>query len=340
MYGDEMRPFLVRARGSRRALDAFVGSDPTGRHVAVVKDGKVTLLDTWNGGEHELAGADATDDPNPYGPHRAVSFDAGRHAAWAELARGGASRIVVRRLDDGSRAADRCRPGAAVAVRSRRDRARWLWIWTIDKDTDTNGKREIPRARTSLGDRACRGPVASTAATAGRATRRTAVARVRDGAVAKAEPVRSVCSPVAILVRTPDKAIVRRDDDGENVLVPADCAGRIVHADQPSKSLWVACMAKARPDKHGFQKAPLHRFGLDGHDDLHLTVQIDEHDEWDAGDPLLYALEHKFVNVTTGTVGKAINGPPYMFWDDRVLYMGDDGPLCTSSRPASAASSR
>lgn len=326
-HGDELRPFLLRAAGAGEALDAFVGGDSTGRHVAVVKKSRVTLLDTWAGTEHEIAGADASDDPNPYGPHRAVSFDAGRHAAWTELADGGASRIVVRNLDDGTE--QRVDAGPAPLWRFDLDASgRWLWIWTIDRDTDKNGTREIPRAKTSLSDRACRGPVDVYGSYGWQGDEPTLMlARVRDGAVAKAEPGALGVLAGGVVVRRADKALVRRDDDGEKIIVPAECAGRIVHADEPSKSLWVACMAKARPDRHGFQKAPLHRFGLDGHDDLRLTVQIDEHDEWDAGDPLLYTLEDKYVNVATGTVGKAISGPPYMFWDDRVLYIGDDGPF-------------
>jgi hypothetical protein len=315
--GDELRTYLVRAAGPGEPIDAFVGSDPTGRHVAFVKEGgRLALLDTWRGGELEIPRADVADDPNPLGPHRAVSFDAGHHAAWAEQV-GSTSRIVVRDLDDGSQR--HIEVGSAPLWRFQlHSSGRWLWAWTIEKDTDGNGKLEIPHATTTLGDRFCRGEVSVSSHHGWQGDHVTRkVALVEDGAVLQPAADAIGILAGALLLRKPDSSIVRRSDDGEHVLVPAECAGRIVHSDDPSESLWVACMADPGATAH---QGPLHRYGFEAHEDMHLTVRVEEYDVWTASDPHLYTVEKVFVNPTTGTVGRRIGKSTHLFWEDGVLF--------------------
>ncbi len=323
LFGDEMKPYLVREPGAGEEVDAFVGYDETGRHLAVVSGGTMRLVDTWTNHEHPIAGADAKDDPNPYGPHRAVSFDAGHRAAWSELGKDQRSRIVVRDLDEGSEL--RIDAGAGLLWRFDLDASgQWLWIWSVTSDTDKDGTLELPHARTSLGDRFCRGPVSVSGHYGWNGdTAVLAVAPVRAGAVPEQLDALGVLGG-ELVFRKPDKSIVRRGPDGEHELVPASCAGRVVHSDEGQRSIWVACMSSAKPDMLDFSLAPLHRFGRDGHDDTKLVIQVGPTDEWRQGDPLLLASD-QYVNVTTGTIGRSISGPPYAFFEDRVLYVPAEG---------------
>jgi hypothetical protein len=72
--GDAMELYLVLGGGDGTRIDAFVGQSDDGRWLAVVRGGKVELVDGQTGEVRELRGADAESDGRPGAPHRAATF--------------------------------------------------------------------------------------------------------------------------------------------------------------------------------------------------------------------------------------------------------------------------
>ncbi len=78
LYGDRPIPYFIQGAGPGEPLDAYVLRDATGRHLLVVKDGKLLLLDTRAQVATDLTarGAPKGADGYPFLGHAGASFDA------------------------------------------------------------------------------------------------------------------------------------------------------------------------------------------------------------------------------------------------------------------------
>lgn len=161
-FGDAMRPYLVLGAGAGIALDAFVAADRSGNHVAYVQDGKLRVHDVVRGTTLDLSalGANANDDANPFGAHRALSFDRDGGRLLYLRDRGANTVAVVRDVERGSEA--ELSFGAGLVWRAAFSREGDYVIGSVvANDTDGDGKLSLPTMRTSLSKRGCRGPVTS-----------------------------------------------------------------------------------------------------------------------------------------------------------------------------------
>ncbi len=230
VYGDRMRPYLVTAPGAGEPIDAFVAADPRGRFVAVIESEKVVLVDTYTGRRLELPDADPRDDPSPFGPHRAASFDAsGRHLLT--IAKGEAAAVEVRDLQTG--ATTRIAAGSGRLWRARIDGA-YVVLRVVDA--------HWPAPITWLARRGCRGTVASYGVMGMTGDQpQTRVAPI-DGGPARDVP--DLIRPLgdALLRRQESGALVLERRDGTLVeIASARCNGVLREADPASGRVLVAC---------------------------------------------------------------------------------------------------
>lgn len=248
MRGDAMRPYLVMGDGDGEALDDLVDGTPDGRHLAVVRDGRLLLIDTVANTTTDLSalGADATVDRAPFERNRAGSFDArGERFVWI---RGTAesARAMVRSLRDGT---DR----ALAAVPGRLDRAwvdpggAWLVVRSVTRDTDGDGRLTPPRANTTLSAGVCRGPVFSYSGggTSGDAAE-TWIAPAAGGSLRSVRELAAVVGPFAVLRRADGALDAVTPDGAVRPWTPADCKGRVVALSRPLERALVVCSGRWR----------------------------------------------------------------------------------------------
>jgi hypothetical protein len=242
-YGDALRPYLIVGSGEGEAMDAWVGSDPTGRWVAMIQGGKLVLVDTRSGARTDLSarGASAKDDANPFGPHRAASFDrTGERMVYIKDAGGGRETVVVRSLATGDEVEIDPGPGLLWRADLAGD-GRWVRLYMVARDTDGDGKLTLPVVMTSLSDRACRGPIMSysTQGMQGDAPEERLVPAAGGAPVAGDD----VVTPLgAGLVRRVNGALVLEDAGGQKLeLAPAACAARVFWVDHARELVLAAC---------------------------------------------------------------------------------------------------
>ena len=160
-YGDALQAYLIMPDGPGEPIDAYVTADPLGNYIVFVRDGGLILLDIRSAVEVNLSqnGANSADDPNPFGPHRAASFDAsGELLQYFRLRDDGEEILVVREVATGVER--EVEPGGGLLWRAHlsADGTAIVAAMVVD-DTDGSGGLEMPIIRTSLSDRHCRGPI-------------------------------------------------------------------------------------------------------------------------------------------------------------------------------------
>jgi hypothetical protein len=170
LLGDAVAPYLFWSTGTATGdtasvgmerLEEFLGSDPTGRWLSIVRDGRVALVDARTGQETDLASSTEQFRGNGrgYQPRAPVSFDVvGRRVLYQ---RGdGASRVaVVRDLESGAEHVLDTQGGLLVAARLFGET--WATVDVVLEDTDGSGALESPEIFSTLAPLSCRGPVLS-----------------------------------------------------------------------------------------------------------------------------------------------------------------------------------
>ncbi len=267
LQGDRMQPYLVEGDGAGESIDEFAGSDPSGRFVALIRDGRLYLRDTINRHEVDLSafGADTRSDRSSELAHRAVSFDpSGNRVAYVRQ-HGQRQWVVVRDLSTGSESV--LNPGSGL-----------LWRLAYEPDgsflrlqmvvSDGNGNRELewPYPHDPERERACSGPVPSynvwefpgDAPT-------TRLLRLSDGKLLQ----------VSGFAGTLGNGVITRNEIGELwLLLPAgqtlkvaseQCAARIYHTDVVSDSILFGCASAygARRDMFIRTSAARKKLGFD-----------------------------------------------------------------------------
>lgn len=155
-WGDALRPYVVLGgAGEGEAVDVLVDWSLDDRWLAVVRGGKLALLDGARGTWTELAGADVRDDGVPLGPHRAASVAASRMTYFR-----GDDTIVIRELPGGAEREVKV-AGAKLWRVELHPAGDWARVYAMRKDTDGDGVVSWPSMRTSLSARGCRGPITS-----------------------------------------------------------------------------------------------------------------------------------------------------------------------------------
>ncbi|MEM6993947.1 MAG: hypothetical protein AAF721_25770 [Myxococcota bacterium] len=327
LYGDAMVPYLAIDGGEGDPLEAYVGSDPSGRFVAVVRpQDRLVLLDTWAGEEHVLDGARTDDEASPFGNHRAAAFSADK-MAYARV-NDGRTEVVVRDLR--ARTEIALAPGTGELWRFELDAAQeHVVVRMLAADTNGDGTITPPVPQTSLAGRQCRGPVGSysTFGSKGDEPVVRTIALV-EGAVAAEVP-----GAIAQLAEGP----LARDADGAITLAGAEilrakCQGEIVHVDPLKNEVWAACKTAAVENADGNRMAPLLHIAGGSASETGLVTEVHGFDRLEQWHGLVYAFDGgvmKAVNTRTGTTGTAVTaaGYPALANGDRLLFLSGKRPF-------------
>lgn len=238
--GDDVEPYLMLGPGAGQRIDDYVAHDPSGRWVAVIRAGRLILIDARKRKEWDLSKSGAvTDDVDPvFGPHAAASFDAAGQRCLYVRRTNERTFVVVRNLATNEEAV--IDPGPGLFHRARIEPSgHWALIRVVAKDTDGNGKLELPYIHSSLSDRRCRGEVGAYS-TFGRSGDDD-VLRVARTSGGKAIEVKGLVAPIGegLLCRRADGALVMRQNDGKQREVAAPGADALLYARAASTDAFV-----------------------------------------------------------------------------------------------------
>jgi len=150
VFGDRMELYLVLGGGGGTQIDALASRSADGRWLAIVRGGKVELVDAQSGDLFALRGADAQSDGRPGAPHRAAMFAKDR-LLYIRHTAGGDMLVVHDPADHGER---------EIAVPGR--------LWRIDHGPDRIARvytvpsgQPFPMLQTTLDAGECVGPALS-----------------------------------------------------------------------------------------------------------------------------------------------------------------------------------
>lgn len=254
--GDEARPYLFLKPGAGIAIDDVLAVDALARHLVVVREGALRLLDTVTGQEQMLAPwtADDVELSSPQPPVRASFSKDGQRLLYLRSEAG--KKVAV--LRDVARGEERVLDagpgllGQAVLHES----GRWAQFDVVAQDTDEDGTLTWPHPQTSLAPARCRGPVgsASLGAWKGDSPVRRFL-RVDGGTLVEG---RDILQPLGdgLLRTTPHGAIVYEDaQSNQQTWVPESCRARLYAVDEPRRMLVVGCKTRdplgTRLELHG-----------------------------------------------------------------------------------------
>jgi hypothetical protein len=278
LHGDRVDPYLVRGAGDGERLDAYVASSASGRYIAVLRRGRLVLIDAEASTELELEGADIRDDGSPFEAHRAAAFDDVGDAMVYHRLRDGRGIAVVRDLKTGKETevdpgpgslwrAEVAPGGGSIAVR------------IVARDTDGSGELEWPTPDTSLAHRRCRGSGSYSVMGRKGDLEETRIISLKTGKSTVVPGVESALS---------DEWIVREEAAGDggkearllrispegilHELASASCEGQVRHVDHGRALALVACAGREGPRRGSFHPVPLELHGKNKHAPLSAQV--------------------------------------------------------------------
>ena len=260
--GDELAGYLLAAPGPGTAIDAFVGSDPTGRFVAFVRQGRLVLRDTATQMDTELPG-DVRDDLSPFVHPRAVSFDPTGHRMLylQKLEHGG--KIVVRELS--TRAETIVDPGDGLVYRADFDPSgEAIVVRVVTADTNQNGRLDWPVREADTPRMRCAAPLPRFAVWERGGDEAALRVAPAQGGVARDAPGLVVPMGGALLVREADGALARVEPSGKRLPVArGGCDARLLHVDAARGLALVTCLdAKGKNEAVLVGHGPAKQLGL------------------------------------------------------------------------------
>ncbi|RYZ39927.1 MAG: hypothetical protein EOO71_18050 [Myxococcaceae bacterium] len=238
LFGDTLRTYLFLEPGAGLPIDALLATDPTGRFLALVRDGTLLLLDLETREEKVLALKVTTDPSSPEPPVRASFSRDGRHLLFLRPEKS-RSVAVVRDLREGTERvldAGSGRIEQAVLVPS----GHWAMLDMVeDSDPDPPWTQQNPMRANNA---ACRGPALPTSSFSHHGD--TPIRRYRRVDGGPFVQGNDVLHPLGegMLRRAPDSSIVFEDAQGRReTWVPASCNARLLHVDEARQQVLVAC---------------------------------------------------------------------------------------------------
>ena len=246
LSGDALEGFYVDVAGLEERIDAFVGSDPTGRFVALVRGGRLLLRDSTTRVDTDLSalGADVRDDLGSFLNPRAGSF-APRGARFLYLRReGDHTRAVVRDLGTGGETVIES-PSGELYRADFDASGEWVVLRVVTTDTNGNGRLEWPVPESKGPWMRCTGPLPRFSVWERAHDEPSTFVARRTGGTAVEAP--GLVAPLSdsIVVRDADESLVRiRENGTRTTLVRKGCAARLLHADASRGLILVTCVGK------------------------------------------------------------------------------------------------
>jgi hypothetical protein len=247
--GDALVPELVQGGAAPEPLDDLYGTDPEGRYLVVRRGERTLLVDAAARSTVDLGalGFDTRDDVLDYRSHRALAFDP-RGEILAYVRRGDSPSVVLRTLSSGEERVVSGLPGEPWRM-TWDGRGDNLVIQVTSEDTSQNGKLEFP-ARLAKGPRLrCQGPVPRFQVNADTGDRPVSLVVKRDGRGLVKVPELALPFGAGVVTRNADGALFSESGGARTPLSPAECAGRVLHADVERNLLLAACTGGKNPQR-------------------------------------------------------------------------------------------
>lgn len=283
VHGDELTGYLIDAPGPGTPIDAFLGADPSGRYIAIVREGRAFLRDTTTRVDVELP-ADLRDDSSPFVHPRAVSFDpTGRRLAYFQKAGSGGG-LVVRELATG--AEEPVKAGDGLLWRADFDASGTaLVVRVVPLDTNGNGRLDWPVREATKPWMRCSAPLPRFAVWERPGDEPVVRVANATGGVARDVPGFVVSMAAGtVVVREQDATLSLVDAGGKRVPVARKgCEAKLVHADAARRLMLLTCL-----DPKGRAEAVL--VGQGPAKPLGLTLSVPPGDHWFEGAPRLLPL--------------------------------------------------
>lgn len=237
--GDRLRPFFLREGAPPEPIDGYLGADPTGRFVALLRDRRLVLRDTLRGVDRTL---DAGEGPVTRDD---VSFDrVGLRMAYVR--RGARAVVMVRAL--ATETESMIDPGAGRLWQAWIDEGgAWVSLRLIARDGNGDGRLSAPTTLTTLASGGCRGPVSSFYRS--QHVIDPIETRVAPSTGGAATVVPGLLRPLgdALLVREATGALTLHDLRGATTeLVPATCGAVVLDGYAPRRQVSVRCRGEER----------------------------------------------------------------------------------------------
>jgi len=284
LRGDALDGFVIDGPGPGFPVDAFAGSDPSGRFVAFVRDGHLVLRDTTTHLDTELGpGADVRDDLGSFVHPRALAFDeAGKRVLYLQTRDSGA-RIVVRELATGAEAS--IDPGPGELWRADFDPSgEWVVARVVTTDTNKNGRIDWTVHPAPGPWMRCAGPLPRYAAWERPGDEPEARLAPASGGTAVAVPGLVIPLGQTRLERDTEGALAFVRDGKRTVIAEKTCESRVIHADAGRGAAIVTCL-----DKKGHSEARLVTQG--GTKPLGFALSAAAGDRWIEDAPRLVPLQ-------------------------------------------------
>ncbi len=228
------------------SIDAFLRASADGRYAIFEREGAALLWDASTHSTTNLSalGADARLSAETGASVRTFDFDAASEHLLYVRKREQETRIVVRTLADGAeRELD---PGAGEVWRASFDPGgAFVRVELVSTDTNHNGRLDLPLPLLKA-PRACGHDFRHFHSYEARGDRPEIVLLPLAGAAAVREPELVMPTGDALLVRDEEGALSLARAEKKRVLEPADCKGRIVHADARRELFIIGCAQKKK----------------------------------------------------------------------------------------------
>ncbi|MCP3166099.1 TolB-like translocation protein [Myxococcus qinghaiensis] len=243
LLGDEARPYLFLEPGAGVAIEDVLAWDTSGRHLVLVREGALRLLDTVKGTEQVLASwaADDVDSKSPQPPVRASFSRDGKRLLYLRRDEAGKTVAVLRDVARGQERVLDAGPGL-LGQAFLHDGGRWVLFDVVAEDTNADGTLTWPQEQTSLAPAMCRGPVSSSTHGGWKGDKPVRrLQRLEGGPLLEGK---DILRPFGDgLIRTaPDGALDYEDEHGQRTTwVPASCQARLYDVDEPRRLLVVGC---------------------------------------------------------------------------------------------------
>jgi hypothetical protein len=243
---------LVLGSGRGESIDELLAHDPSGRYVVSMREGAVTLTDTFSGTHVDLSalGADVRRARADYAEHRTLSFDGnGQHLAYLRKQAHG-SQIVVRALTDGAEQVVAAGAGEVFRLKLSAD-ARWVTFDALREDSNHNGKLDWPAPEEPARKNACEKPNLPKFRSFAYQGRGDSLTRgVVSPQTGTLRDLPELLTPLGanLLVREADGRLQLEQAGKRLPLAPAACGARVLFADA-ERGLVVATCAPPPPKK-------------------------------------------------------------------------------------------
>jgi hypothetical protein len=271
IYGDELVPYLFLEPGPGKRIDDFIHWDPSGRFLVVVRDSSLRLLDTQARHERELTRLQPSphEKDDAFSPPPVAQFSRDGQRLIFLRKQEGKVVAVVRELSSGHEQLVDAGPGASFDPSGT-----WVLFQVLAEDTDEDGTLRWPVEETNLAPSLCRGPVMSYTQAGWTGDRPVfRMRRVEGGPLYEGGDVLQPVGPY-MLRRGAQGELLVEDASGQRTeWVPAECKGRLLHADPERQLLIVACTSSRQP----WDPVELH--GASIHQPLGLKVRAPYRDK-------------------------------------------------------------